>query len=375
MRYMLAFSDLQLSNNLPYGVHRQGYNSRLIEQFAAVKEIAEAALELEAPVVFAGDWFDERRVDAQTLEISARIVALFRKNRIPLVIVAGNHDFADREVLVTPLSQYRRLLEGRDDFVFKIVDFATIVDFGDVALAAYAAGHFTPEAALEASAKMGAGKKQILVLHEMIKGGKFPNRTVIQEGVERTDLERLLKVYDFVVAGDVHKPQFLSGDRAFYCGSPLQYDFGDAGQKKGYFVVDLEERKAEFRPTKCKQTTFHEFKAKDEADLEAALRGLDAVMPVVRVRLAADFAFSREEWRRKFEAKGTVKVLFEDETVSPVAPGEVLSKQGSGDFSLGSYFSRYLDATVPEKMKDRKGKMKELEAEGRKLLEEAGIRL
>ncbi len=48
-----------------------------------------------------------------------------------------------------------------------------------------------------------------------------------------------LPVVSYSALGHIHKPQQVPGREAFYVGSPLQLDYGEAGEAKSSIVVDL----------------------------------------------------------------------------------------------------------------------------------------
>jgi exonuclease SbcD len=48
-----------------------------------------------------------------------------------------------------------------------------------------------------------------------------------------------LPVVSYSALGHIHKPQQVSGHDAYYVGSPLQLDYGEAGEEKSSIVVDV----------------------------------------------------------------------------------------------------------------------------------------
>jgi DNA repair exonuclease SbcCD nuclease subunit len=76
--------------------------------------------------------------------------------------------------------------------------------------------------------------KFVVIMHELISGAttdfgyRFENRYELD-----TDTR-----VDYFALGDVHKPQQVSVN-AWYCGSPVQHNFGDE-LPRGVFIVDLD---------------------------------------------------------------------------------------------------------------------------------------
>jgi len=55
--------------------------------------------------------------------------------------------------------------------------------------------------------------------------------------------QRLPKEPQYIALGHVHMPQQEILANAYYCGSLLQLDFGEAGQKKGVYIADVRPRR------------------------------------------------------------------------------------------------------------------------------------
>lgn len=61
---------------------------------------------------------------------------------------------------------------------------------------------------------------------------------------------RKLKPFDFTFCGDVHIHQALGLGNIVYTGAPMQQNFGDEGQKRGYVLFDTKTKEWEFKPLK-----------------------------------------------------------------------------------------------------------------------------
>lgn len=83
----------------------------------------------------------------------------------------------------------------------------------------------------------------IILYHGMIKGSSYVNGQLAEDGTDTLDLD--LPV-DIVVCGDNHKFQKLNGFKnteAWYDGAPMQHNWGDAGDDRGFALVTLEKDK------------------------------------------------------------------------------------------------------------------------------------
>jgi DNA repair exonuclease SbcCD nuclease subunit len=67
------------------------------------------------------------------------------------------------------------------------------------------------------------------------------------DGISSDLIERCSKIFDWVVCGDFHKFQFVNElSNVYYCGSSKQLNLSDAGDKRGYQILDLTDKKLHF---------------------------------------------------------------------------------------------------------------------------------
>jgi len=180
-------------------------------------------------LIFCGDWHHNRsEISVNTLQVSADILDMFEE--FNLIAITGNHDiyykhrtdvnslsiFKNRKN-VTILEQYQTLEAFDKKLSFCPWNTPTkVIERSDVIF-----GHFEIE-----TFKMNAFK-------------------VCEEGVRVKDL---LKKSSLVISGHFHtrhEKQFGAGT-ILYVGNPFQMDFGDAGNRKGYHILDLETLEYEF---------------------------------------------------------------------------------------------------------------------------------
>ena len=180
-------------------------------------------------IIFCGDWHHNRsEISVNTLQVSADILDLFEE--FNLIAITGNHDiyykhrtdvnslsiFKNRRN-VTILEQYQTLEAFDRKLSFCPWNTPTkVIDDSDVIF-----GHFEIE-----SFKMNTFK-------------------VCEEGVKVKDL---LKKSSLVISGHFHtrhEKQYGAGT-ILYVGNPFQMDFGDAGNQKGYHILDLDTLEYEF---------------------------------------------------------------------------------------------------------------------------------
>ena len=180
-------------------------------------------------LIFCGDWDHNRsEISVNTLQVSADILDMFEE--FNLIAITGNHDiyykhrtdvnslsiFKNRKN-VTILEQYQTLEAFDKKLSFCPWNTPTkVIEESDVIF-----GHFEIE-----TFKMNAFK-------------------ICEEGVRVKDL---LKKSSLIISGHFHtrhEKQFGAGT-ILYVGNPFQMDFGDAGNRKGYHILDLDTLEYEF---------------------------------------------------------------------------------------------------------------------------------
>jgi len=180
-------------------------------------------------LIFCGDWHHNRsEISVNTLQVSADILDMFEE--FNLIAITGNHDiyykhrtdvnslsiFKNRKN-VTILEQYQTLKAFDKKLSFCPWNTPTkVIEESDVIF-----GHFEIE-----TFKMNAFK-------------------ICEEGVRVKDL---LKKSSLIISGHFHtrhEKQFGAGT-ILYVGNPFQMDFGDAGNRKGYHILDLDTLEYEF---------------------------------------------------------------------------------------------------------------------------------
>lgn len=242
--------------------------SRADEHDAVLDEIV-AIAENEAVdlVLVAGDLFDSAAPGPEAERAVYRaLLALAGPSRRPVVVIAGNHDNARRLAAVAPLlalggvravamltgpadGGVLDLEAGGERVRVAVVPFPSqryIVTASDLmALDADQHGGRYAERVRQAievlTAGFGDDTVNLLVAHLMVVGGRAG-------GGERS--AHLFDDYSvpttafpssthYVALGHLHRQQSLPGPcPAWYCGSPLQLDFGETTDDKAVLVID-----------------------------------------------------------------------------------------------------------------------------------------
>jgi DNA repair protein SbcD/Mre11 len=242
--------------------------SRADEHRAVLAEIAGVADQRDVDlVIVAGDLFDTAAPTAEAEAIVYRALLDLAAGGRPVVVVAGNHDSAQRLAAVAPLSQASGIhvaaairpaadggvLEveaGGETALVALLPFpsqryvvtADLLCSGDAADAHAAYADRVVRILGSLTAGFGAGAVTLVAAHLMVMGGAMGGgergaHTVFDYWVPATGFPPSAQ---YVALGHLHRAQLLAGPAPLhYCGSPLQLDFGETANQPVVNVVDV----------------------------------------------------------------------------------------------------------------------------------------
>jgi DNA repair protein SbcD/Mre11 len=215
-------------------------------------------------VVVAGDVYDRAVPSADATAVLSRVVARLRRAGATVVMTPGNHDSARRlgafsELLAAGGLHVRAETPALDEPVL-------LSDaHGDVAI--YGLPYLEPEVArfelglggrgadtarsheavlaeamdrVRSDLFLRPGTRSVVLAHAFVGGGlpSDSERDITVGGVDLVPAA-VFDGVDYVALGHLHRPQTLA-PRIRYSGSPLAYSFGEAGQQKQAWLVDLD---------------------------------------------------------------------------------------------------------------------------------------
>jgi exonuclease SbcD len=215
-------------------------------------------------VLVAGDVYDRAVPSADATAVLSRVVARLRRAGATVVLTPGNHDSARRlgtfSELLAAGGLHVRAETSRLDEPVLLAD-----AHGDVAI--YGLPYLEPEVArfelglggrgtgtarsheavlaeamdrVRADLFLRPGTRSVVLAHAFVGGGQ-PSESERDISVGGVDLvpAAVFDGVDYVALGHLHRPQTLT-PRLRYSGSPLAYSFGEAGQQKQAWLVDLD---------------------------------------------------------------------------------------------------------------------------------------
>src|SRR3954466_825992 len=241
----------------------------LAEQESVLSRLAEVVLaESVDVVVVAGDVYDRAVPSADATGVLDRVVGRLLTAGARVVLTPGNHDSARRlgtfsGLLAAAGLHVRATVADLDEPVLLADEHGEVAIYGLPYLEPEVArfelrldGGRSHEAVLRAAMDrvradlfLRPGVRSVVLAHAFV-GGAVPSESERDICVGGVDLvpAAVFDGVDYVALGHLHRPQTLS-PRLRYSGSPLAYSFGEAGQDKQAWLVDLgPEGLADVRP-------------------------------------------------------------------------------------------------------------------------------
>ena len=180
-------------------------------------------------IVFCGDWHHNRsEISVNTLQVSADILDILQEFNI--FAIPGNHDmYFKHRTDVTSLS----IFKNRKNIT--IYDKLTTVEWFDKVIS------FCPWNTVISDIP----KSDIIFGHFEVETFKINNTKICEEGIKVKDLLAKSKL---TLTGHFHTrhEKVYGAGTILYVGNPFQMDFGDAGNSKGYHLLDIETGDYEF---------------------------------------------------------------------------------------------------------------------------------
>ena len=252
MRF-LHTSDWHLGR-LFHGVHLTDDQAHVLDQVVCLA--AESRLDA---VIVAGDVFDRAVPPPDAVSLLDDVLSrLVLQARVPVVLVAGNHDSGQR------LAFGARLLAGQGLHVV-----GTLAGAWQPILLSDAAGPVAlcplpfaePIVVRQELGRDGLGDHdaamEALVNELQARGATSSGRTILVAhtlvgGAQQSDSERPLTVsggggvqaarfapFDYVALGHLHRAQAIERESLRYSGSLLKYSFSEAAQTKSVSIVEM----------------------------------------------------------------------------------------------------------------------------------------
>ena len=242
-------------------------------------------------ILLAGDIFDRAVPPIEAIELwDSVITRLAMDYKVPLFVVSGNHDGAERlevgrsmlsqsgihiwgsphhalqpfefegsdgkiAICPMPFSEPRRIGDalGLGAIVSKPVD----IDMSEDSLFSYVETDEQEPASLNLHnydqmyqawsdylyKQVPKGMCSIAISHAFVMGGEVggSERTLSVGGSEQVS-PQVFKDFHYTALGHLHGPQRMGADYIRYSGSPLKYSFDEHTQKKSFTIIDMDKK-------------------------------------------------------------------------------------------------------------------------------------
>lgn len=250
---LLHLSDLHIGK-------RVNEFSMIEDQKYILSQIAEiAAREKVDAVLLAGDVYDKPLPPAEAVQVFDAFLTGLAKQEIPVCIISGNHDSAERLAFGAQLMDRRGIyFSPVYDGTVKKVCLQDI--YGTVVI------HLLPflkpaivrqvfrEREIEITSYQDAlreavshiaynpAQRNVLLAHQFVTGAsRCESEEIMVGGLDNVEVS-VFDGFDYVALGHIHSPQHVGRETVRYCGTPLKYSFSEVGQKKSVTIAELKEK-------------------------------------------------------------------------------------------------------------------------------------
>ncbi len=251
-------SDLHIGKQLHHYSLREDQKEILGQVTAYARQLHPDA------IVIAGDVYDKSVPSAEAVSLWDEFLTSLAEIRpqIPVLIISGNHDSAER------LQYASALLAGQKIYLAggipeKGLTKVTLSDeYGDVTFyllpfekPSYVR-HLFPEDAPETYTGMVeklirrenidfTNQRNVLVSHQFYRGVRDPeicdSEVISVGGLDQVDVS-VIREFDYGALGHLHGAQAVGEEKIRYCGTLLKYSVSEAGHQKALNMVTLGEK-------------------------------------------------------------------------------------------------------------------------------------
>lgn len=234
----LFFSDLHAHNHEQHAhTTAEGRNSRFQDILNVLEEIRLYCHQNDIGIVtFCGDVFHTRtKIDTEVYSETWKAFKRISEHCSQLRIVVGNHDQHNKSGTIHSLDAFTAFAE--------VIDTPTALLHGTLGWC-YMAPFTTDMEAWHKCVASIPADIAVFVFHQGLKEASVGAYDVyVKAEVSVADLP--FSKVKYCIGGHYHKHQRI-GANVLYCGSPLQLDFGERTEDKGFLVLDDETWNIEF---------------------------------------------------------------------------------------------------------------------------------
>lgn len=254
----LADSHLGFSNYSRLDQHGQNRIEEMV--YSGFDQAVERIIQLRPDaVVHAGDVFHHVRPKIKPLVIFQRGLQRLTDAGIPVIIISGNHDAPKSYSSTSPFLLFEGMKGVHIAQRYKYEHF----EVGDHCFHCIPFC-LEPQDYLSEFGKVERSGKDVLVMHGLVES--LRNRKMRSVGEHELQDSLLKRDFDYIALGHFHA-QMPIASNAWYSGSVEYFNFGEAEDKKGMLLVDLETGEA--RPVEVRPKYMVDYPAVDCSGLSS----------------------------------------------------------------------------------------------------------
>ena len=256
-------------SDLHIGKHLHLYSLAQDQAYILEQIVEQAKVYRPDAIVIAGDIYDKSVPSAEAYQLFDRFLTALSELEpmIPVFIIAGNHDSAERlqfassflkkhEIYISVLppqtkEEHLQKISLQDEYGevnFYLCPFLKpgyvrhLFEEGEVT------DYESAYTKILEREEIDTEKRNVLVAHQFFVNQDTKPDTCDSEysvsaigGLDAIDI-RVVSDFDYVALGHIHGPQTFAGGRVRYCGTPLKYSVSEEHHKKSITMVSLKEK-------------------------------------------------------------------------------------------------------------------------------------
>ena len=243
---VMHLSDLHLGK-------RVNEFSMIDDQRYILKQVMDIVINDKADaVIIAGDVYDRQVPPVQAVELFDAFLTGLMNMNIPVLVISGNHDSAERIAFGSDIMSARHIYMSRA-YDGKLQCVTLKDEYGPVNFymlpfikPSYVRSYFEEDIKdyndavrlVIQNTEYDPGERNVIISHQFVTGAQTcQSEEITVGGLDNVDASAYA-FFDYAALGHIHGPQNM-GDRIRYCGTLLKYSFSEINHKKSVTLVEL----------------------------------------------------------------------------------------------------------------------------------------
>lgn len=240
--------------DLHIGKRVNGFNMIEDQRFALEQILSIVKEEDIACILIAGDVYDQSVPSSEAMSIFDDFITSLTELEKDVLIIAGNHDSAERLAFASRLMQkskvyISKVFDGEIDKIVLEDSYGPINFYLLPFLKPIHVKCFHPDLKLDdfqsaidlviESIDLDKSQRNVIISHQFIVGAERSDSEELYLGGSEAISLDTYKDFDYVALGHIHKKQAFRDGKVRYPGSLLKYSKSEANYKKAINIVDI----------------------------------------------------------------------------------------------------------------------------------------